>query len=61
MTLAGHVPTFGQAMLQRHGERVHKIAIDAAFSCPNRDGSKMKTLMNHAGGCDTQRQLSKPS
>jgi len=26
-------------MLQRYGERVHKIAIDAGFTCPNRDGS----------------------
>lgn len=40
LTLADYVPTFGQAMLRRYGERVHKIAIDAAFTCPNRDGSK---------------------
>ena len=26
-------------MRARHGERVHKIAIDAGFTCPNRDGS----------------------
>jgi radical SAM protein (TIGR01212 family) len=26
-------------MLQRYGERVHKIAIDAGMTCPNRDGS----------------------
>jgi radical SAM protein (TIGR01212 family) len=39
------VYTFGQAMLHRYGERVHKIAIDAAFTCPNRDGSKGR------GGC----------
>jgi hypothetical protein len=26
-------------MLTRYGERVHKIAIDAGFTCPNRDGS----------------------
>ncbi|MCP4408126.1 MAG: TIGR01212 family radical SAM protein [Gammaproteobacteria bacterium] len=45
MTLAKHVNTFGQAMLQRYGERVHKIAIDASFTCPNRDGSKGR------GGC----------
>ena len=32
-------------MLHRYGQRVHKIAIDAAFTCPNRDGSK-----GH-GGC----------
>lgn len=32
-------------MQQRHGERVHKIAIDAGFTCPNRDGSRGR------GGC----------
>jgi radical SAM protein (TIGR01212 family) len=43
--LSNHVNTFGQAMLHRYGERVHKIAIDADFTCPNRDGSKGR------GGC----------
>ncbi len=32
-------------MLQKYGERVHKIAINAGFTCPNRDGSK------GVGGC----------
>jgi radical SAM protein (TIGR01212 family) len=45
VTLADYVNTFGHAMLQRYGERVHKIAIDASFTCPNRDGSKGR------GGC----------
>ncbi len=45
MTLAEYAPTFGQAMLRRYGERVHKVAIDAAFTCPNRDGVKGR------GGC----------
>ncbi|KRT54757.1 TIGR01212 family radical SAM protein [endosymbiont of Ridgeia piscesae] len=45
MTLAQQAPTFGQYLLQRYGERVHKVAIDAAFTCPNRDGSK------GIGGC----------
>ncbi len=45
MNLSDYVPTFGQAMLRRFGQRVHKIAIDAAFTCPNRDGSKGR------GGC----------
>lgn len=27
-------------MVQRYGERVHKVAINADFTCPNRDGSK---------------------
>ncbi|MBL3529194.1 MAG: TIGR01212 family radical SAM protein [gamma proteobacterium endosymbiont of Lamellibrachia anaximandri] len=45
MTLADQVNTFGQYLLHRYGERVHKIAIDAAFTCPNRDGTK------GIGGC----------
>ena len=32
-------------MLRRHGQRVHKIALDAGLTCPNRDGSKGR------GGC----------
>lgn len=39
MILSHYVNTFGQAMLARYGERVHKVAIDAGFTCPNRDGS----------------------
>jgi len=39
MNLSQYVNTFGQAMLMRYGERVHKIAIDAGFTCPNRDGT----------------------
>ncbi len=45
MSLSDYVHTFGQAMLARYGERVHKLAIDARFTCPNRDGSKGR------GGC----------
>ncbi|MBW9264892.1 MAG: TIGR01212 family radical SAM protein [Candidatus Thiodiazotropha sp. (ex. Lucinisca nassula)] len=44
-TLSEQASTFGQYLLQRYGERVHKIALDAAFTCPNRDGSK------GSGGC----------
>lgn len=44
-TLAEQVSTFGQQLLKRYGERVHKIALDADFTCPNRDGSK------GTGGC----------
>ena len=39
MNLSNYVNTFGQVMLKRYGERVHKIAIDAGLTCPNRDGS----------------------
>lgn len=45
VSLANQVHTFGQYLMARHGERVHKIAIDAAFTCPNRDGTK------GIGGC----------
>jgi len=44
-TLADRVNTFGQYLLRRYGERVHKLAINASFTCPNRDGTK-----GH-GGC----------
>ena len=43
--LSEYVHTFGQFLLGRYGERVHKIALDAGFTCPNRDGSKGN------GGC----------
>lgn len=45
MALSDYVNTFGQWLLARHGERVHKVSVDAAFTCPNRDGSK------GIGGC----------
>jgi len=43
--LSDLVNTFGQDLLRRYGRRVHKLAIHAGFSCPNRDGSKGR------GGC----------
>ncbi len=45
MALSDYVNTFGQDLLRRHGERVHKLAINAGMTCPNRDGSK------GIGGC----------
>jgi radical SAM protein (TIGR01212 family) len=45
MALSDVVNTFGQYLLHLHGERVHKVSIDAGFTCPNRDGSK------GIGGC----------
>ena len=44
-TPTDRIHTFGRAMLERYVERVHKIALDAGFTCPNRDGSK------GIGGC----------
>ncbi len=45
MTLSTYINTFGQDLLKRYGQRVHKLAINAGLTCPNRDGSKGK------GGC----------
>lgn len=45
MVLSDYVRTFGQDLLRRYGERVHKVAVNGAFTCPNRDGSK------GVGGC----------
>jgi len=45
MALSDYVNTFGQDLLQRYGQRVHKLAINAGFTCPNRDGTKGQ------GGC----------
>nr|WP_238787375.1 TIGR01212 family radical SAM protein [Thiospirillum jenense] len=43
--MSDFVNTFGTDLLRRYGERVHKLAIHAGFTCPNRDGSK------GIGGC----------
>ncbi len=43
--LSEYVDTLGQSLLKTYGERIHKVAIDAGLSCPNRDGSK------GIGGC----------
>lgn len=45
MILSERINTFGQHLLKRYGFRVHKIALDAGFTCPNRDGTK------GTGGC----------
>ncbi|MGE0080537.1 MAG: TIGR01212 family radical SAM protein [Thiohalomonadaceae bacterium] len=45
MILSKYVNTFGRAMMESYGARVHKVTVDAGFTCPNRDGSKGR------GGC----------
>ncbi|WP_207062383.1 TIGR01212 family radical SAM protein [Motiliproteus sp. SC1-56] len=45
MQLANRVNTFGRHMQAKYGQRVHKLALNASFTCPNRDGSK------GIGGC----------
>lgn len=37
--------TFRQHLFEKFGERVHRVPVDAGFTCPNRDGSKS------TGGC----------
>ena len=45
MRLSDYVNTFGQTMLKKYGERVHKVSLNANLTCPNRDGTK------GVGGC----------
>jgi len=45
MVLSDLVNTFGTDLMRRYGARVHKLALHAGFTCPNRDGSK------GLGGC----------
>jgi radical SAM protein (TIGR01212 family) len=37
--------SFGQYLKQKYGTHVHKVSVNAGFTCPNRDGSK------GIGGC----------
>jgi radical SAM protein (TIGR01212 family) len=39
------IRTFNSYLRERFGERVHKVSVDAGFTCPNRDGTKA------VGGC----------
>ncbi|MEI6414886.1 MAG: TIGR01212 family radical SAM protein [Pseudomonadota bacterium] len=45
MALSDYLNTLGQDLLRRHGQRIHKVAVNAGMTCPNRDGSKGR------GGC----------
>ena len=45
MALTDRINTLGGDLKRRYGERVHKLAINAGLSCPNRDGLKGR------GGC----------
>ncbi|WP_299732007.1 TIGR01212 family radical SAM protein [uncultured Endozoicomonas sp.] len=40
-----YVNTFGRYLQQKYGEKVHKVSVNASFTCPNRDGTK------GIGGC----------
>src|SRR5688572_17214206 len=37
--------SYNSYLRDRFGERVHKVSLDAGFTCPNRDGTKA------VGGC----------
>ncbi len=39
MQLDRYVHTLGRHLKARFGERVHKLSLDAGFTCPNRDGT----------------------
>ncbi len=45
MDLTKHVPMLSTHLRNKWGERVHKVSVNAAFTCPNRDGTK------GIGGC----------
>lgn len=45
MQLTDYVNTYGTQLLRKHGQRVHKISVDAQLTCPNRNGVK------GTGGC----------
>ncbi len=45
MQLYEHINGLGRDLKSRFGEKIHKLTIDAAFTCPNRDGT------TGIGGC----------
>ncbi len=45
MQLDQYVNTFGRYLKAKYQQRIKKLTIDAAFTCPNRDGSLGR------GGC----------
>ena len=45
MDMTRFVNTFGHYLRQKFGEKVHKVSVNASFTCPNRDGTK------GIGGC----------
>ena len=45
MDMTRYVNTFGCYLQKQFGEKVHKVSVNASFTCPNRDGTK------GIGGC----------
>ncbi|WP_250657459.1 TIGR01212 family radical SAM protein [Alkalimarinus coralli] len=63
MDLTKHATTLGHHLKQKWGERVHKVSINAAFTCPNRDGSKGIggcTFCNNASFSPSDRKIVTP-
>lgn len=63
MDLTKHATTLGSHLKRKWGERVHKVSINAAFTCPNRDGSKGVggcTFCNNASFSPTDRKIVTP-
>lgn len=63
MDLTKHATTLGGYLKQKWGERVHKVSINAAFTCPNRDGSKGIggcTFCNNASFSPSDRKIVTP-
>jgi uncharacterized protein len=59
MALTDLINTLGSDLKLRYGERVHKIAVNAGLTCPNRDGSKGRggcTFCNNASFSPNARQ-----
>lgn len=40
MHLSAYVNTLGQHLKKKYGFRIHKLSINAHFTCPNRDGTR---------------------
>ncbi|MDP8245963.1 MAG: TIGR01212 family radical SAM protein [Candidatus Hinthialibacter antarcticus] len=62
MTEARYFP-FSAYLKERFGERVHKVSIDAGFTCPNIDGLKAEggcTYCNNEGFSYNSRRMIRP-
>ena len=60
MQLNQHVHMLGDDLKSRYGERIHKLTLHGAFTCPNRDGTLGRggcTFCNVASFADEQAQV----
>ena len=59
MQLTDFVHTLGDDLTRRYGEKIHKLTLHGAFTCPNRDGTLGRggcTFCNVASFADEQSQ-----